>query len=298
MLDIRILQLIEINAIIMSIMKNGIFGHHNGRLGNLVFYTHRGRNVCRALSRYKSTCSDNQKINRKMMRVVMNLLKPLQDFIKIGFEHKSKDTIWNAFNLAVSHNKKYALKGDGLNIKVDYEKVLLSSGSLPATQQAGIEKADGGVLLNWDATIDTSNKAYGHDMALVVLYYPGSKGAEIYLNEAKRKDGSLFIPITKKNRLDEPTEAYLCFKSVDGERISDSVYLGNLNGEAETEDEKEEKAEYISLKTRLEVFEASFKEEQKRCAKLGRKTKNYKYVERKCKELKGKLDALPSYLRI
>ena len=282
----------------MSIMKNGIFGHHNGKLGNLVFYTRRGVNVCRALARSKKKGSGDQKINRKQMKVIMNLLKPLQGFIRIGFEHKSKDTIWNAFNLAVSHNKKHALIGEGLDIKVDYHKVLLSSGSLPATAEANIEKTEDGVLLNWDATIDTTNKAYGHDMVLVVLYYPGSKGAVVYLNEAKRKDGSLFIPITNKDRLDEPTEAYMCFKSVDGERISDSVYLGNLNGEAETEEEKEEKAAYVSLKTRLEQFEATFKKEQQRYAKLGKKSKNYIYSERKCRELKAKLDDFPAYLKI
>lgn len=273
----------------MAISSGGVLGHQNGKVGPVVFYTARGQQLCRALSRGIDKPTDNQKVNRKGMAVTMELLQPLHNFLNCGFELEARGTIRNEFNLAVSYNKKQALTGDYPNIRVNYKKVLLSKGVLPSTDQASIKKAKGGVLLNWNSDTGTGKGAYGSDMVMIALYYPGRKEAGVYLYEAKRKDGEVFISISDKTLSDEPTEAYLFFKSTDGKRISDSVYVGNLNGRALNE---EERKEYEKIKKWLQAAQTGLIKEEEVFLVLGKKTKAFRNLQRECGVWQKRLDEL------
>jgi hypothetical protein len=88
-------------------------------------------------------------------------------------------------------------------------------------------------------------------------------------------------------------EIYICFKSANGKRISNSVYLGNLNGEMETDEEKHEKKKYDALKARFEQVSADYLRLQELDRGLHTSTKAFRTLEKEYQVLKNKLDHLP-----
>ena len=277
----------------MAFLTPGPLGRPGGKIGNIVYYMLKGKVVCRSIGKHTKKPTLKQLANRQAMRVTMNLLKPMQRFIKHGFEHKAIGTVCNAFNLATSYNKSNALQGEYPNISVDYAKVVLSSGDLPLAADMQISKTAGGLLLKWNP--EKLEKGDQHDdLVMVALYYPGSQGATAYMNAGKRSIGECFIRVSK-TLLDEPTEAYACFKSADGPGISDSLYLGNINGHAESEEEKEINEKYNATKTRFEVLKKQFKpneNDEERAVKESKATrhlrKEYEILKEKLKNMPGK----------
>ncbi|ALL06011.1 hypothetical protein AQ505_11220 [Pedobacter sp. PACM 27299] len=89
------------------------------------------------------------------------------------------------------------------------------------------------------------------------------------------------------------TEVYVCFKSANGELISDSAYVGNLNGLAESNKEQVEKKHYMVVKVRFDRVEADY--HQKIIAhKEGRiGTKAFRHIAKEYEMLKQKLKSLP-----
>ena len=278
----------------MAKLKPGIFGQPTGRIGNVVFYILNGQLVSRMIGEQKNTPSLKQKGNRKTMKVVMDALKPLQRFIKLGFEHKAKGTVCNPFNLATSYNKQNAVQGQFPNISINYTKLKLSSGTLPLAKDLKITKTAGGLIVKWDATHQWAGDQYD-DAVMVALYHPLHKKSSLFLNAGKREQGECFLELTDENVLNEPIEAYLCFKSADGESISDSTYLGNLNGTRETEEEKEERQEYVKIKTRFEQAKERYLKQQAIQAKTGIKNKSFRNTEKEYEVLKARYDEISGY---
>lgn len=274
----------------MATNKNGPYGHPNGKIGNIVFYVLNGQNVSRTIGD-PGKPSRNQLGNQQSMAVTMALLKCMKDFINVGFELEAAGTVKNAFNLATSYNKKEALQGEYPNISVNYSKVVLSKGDLPVAKDIQLNKTATGVLISWDPSrLDFDYRP--DDSVMIMLYHPLRKKAKSFLNAARREEGSHFIEIDKE-WLDEPIEAYLCFKSANGKRISDSVYVGNLNGEMESSEEKSKKEKYLQLKERFDRVEADYLRlmHLDRGAHMG--TKAFRHLEKEYEVLKKKLDDLP-----
>jgi hypothetical protein len=159
------------------------------------------------------------------MSVTMDLLRPINDFINSSFELEARGTVKNPHNLATSYNKKLALKGEYPNISVDYSKVVLSYGDLPVSKNLKINSAEKGVQISWEA-----NEGFGNDIVMIMLYHPLRKEATYTLNACRRDAEQHFMRIWNHSMQNDPVEAYICFKSADGKQISNSIYLGNLNG--------------------------------------------------------------------
>lgn len=229
--------------------------------------------------------------NQQSMAVTMALLKCMKDFINVGFELEAAGTVKNAFNLASSYNKKGALQGEYPNISVNYSKVILSKGDLPVAKDIQLRKTDTGVLISWDPGRLDFN--YGLDNSvMIMLYHPLRKKAKSFLNAARREEGSRFIEMDKE-WLDEPIEAYLCFKSADGKHISDSVYVGNLNGEMESSEEKSKKKGHLEVKERFDRVEVDYYRLMHLDGGTHMDTKAFRHLEKEYEVLKKKLDDLP-----
>ncbi|WP_316821223.1 DUF6266 family protein [Pedobacter gandavensis] len=273
----------------MAIAANGPQGHFKGKVGNLVFYMLNGQPVVRLIGK-KGKPSTLQLANYQKMSVTMNLLSHMSGFIKLGYGIQAKGTVHNAHNLATSYLKKNALKGEYPNISVDYGKVKLSEGSMPETPDLKIFKVAGGLEISWDPT--HSQELKHNDSVMVMLCFPEKERGREYLNIARRSEGKCFLPLMEE-QLKQQIEPYIAFISADGERVSDSVYLGNLNGEAKTENEKNEEKKYQQVKERFDQVEASYLN-QVRDEYGNRPThKAFKILEKEYQVLKEKLLHLP-----
>ncbi|MBB2148607.1 DUF6266 family protein [Pedobacter gandavensis] len=273
----------------MAIASNGPQGHLNGKVGNLVFYMLNGQPVVRLIGR-KGKPSKLQLANYQAMEVTMKLLNRVGSFIKLGYGLQAKGTVHNAHNLATSYHKKEALKGEYPNISIDYSKVMLSKGVMPETKDLKIEKVDGGLEISWDPK--HYDELRHNDSVMVMICTPEAKRDQDYLNVARRSEGKCFIPMYEE-ALNQQIEPYISFISADGERISDSVYLGNLNGLGKNKEEKEAKEKYQQVKTRFDQVEGSYLSQLKDNYGTKPKTKAFKCLEKEYKVLKNQLQHLP-----
>lgn len=240
----------------MAIYRNGINGRPSGKMGNIVYYMLNGQSVARSIGR-PGKISERQRANHQAMSVTMSYLKHMVDFINAGYGSKASGTIKNPFNLATSYNKKHALKGVYPNLSVDYSKVVLSQGILQAPKATTMVKSGKGIAVSWDPFSDAYCRH--DDMVMVMLYHPAeaNKGTTTSLYAARRSEGKCFI-LCPYYDTDQPIEGYIFFKSSDNKAVSDSVYLGNLNGTAETIQQKQQKTQYEKVKERFATVEKTY----------------------------------------
>jgi len=247
----------------MAILSKSAFGCPNGKIGNMVYYMLKGQPVCRLIGE-QGEPSIKQLANYQAMKVTMVLIKQMKEFITNSFELEARGTVKNAHNLAVSYNKKQALQGEYPNISVDYNKVVLSYGELPGARDFSISKTETGLIINWNP----ESYAGGHDgddILMIQLYYPLIKKGRSLLNASRRDSAQVFIPI-EESMIQQPIEAYACLKSADGRQISNSIYLGNINGTVKSAQEQAAQERYITLKTRFDQIETNYLTQQRQIA--------------------------------
>ncbi|WP_222536835.1 DUF6266 family protein [Pedobacter polysacchareus] len=268
----------------------GPYGHPSGKIGNVVFYMLNGQLISRGIGK-PGKPSLKQLANRQAMSMTMELLRPMTDFINVSFSLESAGTIRNPHNLATSYNKKQALIGEYPNLKVNYEKVVLSKGSLESIKDLDISKGEKGLNLTWNS--DYTEHADTDDILMVLLSHPSKNKASTFLNAAKRVDGSCFIPLSKEWMMTEQMEIYVCLRSANGKLISDSLYGGNLNGAPESAAQKAETAHYYLTKMRFDQVAADYHKKRMDDAEGVHKTKAFRHLEREYHVLKDKLTRLP-----
>ncbi len=275
----------------MAILSNSAFGHPNGKIGGMVYYMLKGQAVCRMIGE-QGKPSIKQLANYQAMQVTMSLVKPMKEFIRNSFELEARGTVKNAHNLAVSYNKKQALQGEYPNISVNYSKVVLSYGELPGARDFSMSKTETGLILNWNP----ESYAGGHDgddILMIQLYYPSRKYGRSFLNASRRDSGEVFLPVSEVN-IHEPIEVYACFKSADGKQISNSIYLGNINGAIKSAKEQAAQEKYITLKARFDQIEPDYLTRKKQIELgLKRSNKAFRHLETEYLSLKNKLAHLP-----
>ena len=275
----------------MAILSNSAFGHPNGKIGGMVYYMLKGQAVCRMIGK-QGKPSIKQKANYQAMEVTMRLVKPMKEFIRNSFELEARGTVKNPHNLAVSYNKKQALKGEYPNISVDYSKVVLSYGELPGARDFSISKTETGLIVNWNPESYTGGYD-GDDILMIQLCFPLMKMGQSLLNASRRDSGQVFIPVSE-TCIHEPIEAYACFKSADGKQISNSIYLGNVNGTVKSAEEQAAQERYTVLKTRFDQVETKYLARKKQidlCLKT--ENKSFRTLETEYLSLKDKLAHLP-----
>ncbi|WP_316838500.1 DUF6266 family protein [Pedobacter gandavensis] len=268
----------------------GPYGHPSGKIGNVVFYMLNGQPVCRLIGKAGKP-SINQKGNRQSMSVTMELIKPMADFIGVSFKLEAEGSPKNTYNLAVSYNKKHALTGQYPNIKVDYSKIILSKGNLEMAKDLKLTKGEDGINLSWNTA--TEQYGYHDDIMMVMISHPVKKTASNFLNVAKRSDGSCFIPLYHEWMMSEQMEVYVCVRSADEKSISNSVYVGNLNGVPDTESEIAEKANYQAIKARFDQVANDYHEKRMVLGHGGMESKAFRQVRKEYQVLKEKLEHLP-----
>lgn len=213
----------------MGKLKNGVFGHLTGRVGNLVCYTLKGKNIARAVGEITKPPSRKKLANYQQMEVINTFQKTILPFLNTGFAKAGLDNGQNPYNEAMSYNKKNALKGAYPAIEMDYAKALVSKGDLPVAQGAAIALYPNGVEFTWEMPDDLEYRYHG-DRALLLLYFPsgvdasGRPYAVWELSGARRKDRFDFIGMDP-NELASPFQAYIAFISDDRLQVSSSVWV-------------------------------------------------------------------------
>ncbi|ALL04528.1 hypothetical protein AQ505_02875 [Pedobacter sp. PACM 27299] len=270
----------------MAIFAVGPFGRPSGKIGNVVFYELNGQIVGRGIGKAGKP-SKKQLANRQAMSATMDFLKPMTDFINVSFKSEAEGSLKNPHNLATSYNKKNALTGEYPNIRVDYTKAILSKGQLESANQLKISKGENGLHLSWDSSVAENGE--NDDLLMVMISHPGRKRASSYLNAARRVEGICYLPLAKDWMMEEQMEIYVCFKSANGKLISDSTYVGNLNGAPATKEQKAVETQYHATKTRYDLVAANYDKKRLDFAEGIPESKAFRCLETEYFALKSKL---------
>mgnify|MGYP000500777597 FL=1 len=152
-------------------------------------------------------------------------------FLRFGYkEYSGQQT---TFNAAVSYVLKHALKGSGTNVSIDYNKALVTRGSLMPAMDATVTVSGNKAVFAW-----TDNSGMG-DAALtdaaMLLAYNKDKGMAVYdIAAATRSDAKAELKLPA-NWSDDALAIYLGFCNENATNVANSVCLQDtpVSGDSE-----------------------------------------------------------------
>jgi len=218
----------------MGRLKSGVYGPLVGKLGNVISYVWRGMNVNRMVS-HKTNIPPTipQLASRKMFSMAQKFVAPLQNFVSYSFHPATKDKPKIPQNEASSLFRKNAIMGEYPDFWIDYSRVIMSKGDLPAPVNASVLR-DGNLLtFSWEVDPNWDNKLRS-DQVMMVAYLPDTMQAAYTVGAARRTAGTDVLGFSPELRTetwrkrDTIAETYLAFISNDRQRVSDSIYTGQI----------------------------------------------------------------------
>ncbi len=208
----------------MAILTNGPNGGFSGKVGSVVGYKWKGKDVIRGLPRKShKPRSEARLANEQAMKLIMGALAPLKVFIRVGFRNAVESLDMTAFNLALSLNKKQAIKGEYPNLEIDWGKFQISQGELPGLEDVTANWGDAGLTLSWSDNAGAA-KAYGTDSLSIVVYSHQTDQWYNFLNNTSRDAQGCDLPANEK-WIGTDVEVFLSMVSFGGELVSDSMHI-------------------------------------------------------------------------
>ena len=209
----------------MGKIEQGILGGLSGKVGNVIGGNWKGIDYIRIKpSEVSNPRTEGQVSQRNKFTATLEFLQPNLDFIKIGFKGFTNQR--SEFNAAMSYNLLNAITGTAPNYEVDYPNALVSRGNLATALNGSNDfTTPGQVDFSWDDNSNYGN-ANADDKSMLLVYNPDKSLSSFILQGADRSVGSQSV-IIPDNFAGDTVQVYMAFISSDGEKVSNSVYLGS-----------------------------------------------------------------------
>lgn len=210
----------------MGKISQGILGGFSGKVGNVVGGKWKGVDYMRVkASNVTNPKTEGQLAQRGKFQTVLGFLQPNIEFVKAGFKNEASKM--TEFNCAMSYNLKNAVTGDHPDYSIDYSKALLSKGTLATAAGTAIASTESGkVNFTWSDN-STDYNANGTDKAMLLVYIPTLQQAIAVTDGEARTVGSIDINLPA-NFVGQSVECFIAFKTADGTKVSNSVYIGSV----------------------------------------------------------------------
>lgn len=207
---------------------NSVTGTAVGKVSSAVFYRLNGQEVIRGIGEKRKFKSKKVFAQNDSLRLLMNFFAKVKPFIKAGFKNEAAGTVRNYHNIATSYNRIHAIDIADYVPELRYDKVLLSRGRAMLPQYPKVKLNQEGLTFTWDSIPDlpwSSNQ----DQAMTLVWFSNVSEALFNTAGASRLTGTDLLPIPPTLH-SEKMEVYIAFVSEDRESVSNSIYLGSLNG--------------------------------------------------------------------
>lgn len=210
----------------MGSYNKGILGPFRGRVGTVVGYSWRGKDLIRALPKESSTApTEAQLEQRAKFGTVIRFLTPIKEVVGAYFGKEANAK--SPFNQATGyHIREALLPGQNNTWLIDYQKVLISRGQLRGGDH--VQVAPGGanqLNLTW---IDNSGQGNADptDIAIAVVYCTDMEEFVMFNPLGVRSDASatLSIPPYLAGNL---AEVWVTFVTADLKLAATSSYAGS-----------------------------------------------------------------------
>jgi len=208
----------------MARNKNGYAGGLNGTMGNLVAYRTNGMSFVRRRPEFKKNqaLSEKQILHRAKFKLASTFYRSLKELLASTYETEPGVTVRNVF---MGNMLARAIGGDITNLYIDYNEVLVSSGSLKKVMFPLVESTQPGSLhFSWQS-IDVTGTTI-HDKAIMVAYCEELEAVWYTLNGPERSslEGQLDVPFFSGKQV----HVWMAFISPDGLNTSRSEYAGQV----------------------------------------------------------------------
>ncbi|MBB5438022.1 uncharacterized membrane protein YvlD (DUF360 family) [Pedobacter sp. AK017] len=209
----------------MARYKNGINGAVSGKIGNVVGASYKGIDYLRSLPETTKPPTVKQLHQRLKFSVITGWLRPILSLINIGFQILTGYK--TAMNRAVSYHMKEALTDNGQEVAIDFKKAIFSRGELLVSWILEVLCLVNAVLrIKWDNGPE-SVFSNANDKASFIIYNPQKEKFVTFQNVANRQDKEMVLQLPE-NFAGDRVHAWMQYANVEGDMVSTSVYLGEL----------------------------------------------------------------------
>ncbi|OQP39758.1 hypothetical protein A4H97_16160 [Niastella yeongjuensis] len=209
----------------MAKFNEGINGPFQGKVGRVVGANWKGIPYMRSLPKKRtSPPTAGELANRKKWVLTQRWLKPIQDFVRIGFKGYSLRS--EGFVAAKSYLLKNAITGEGETLAIDPALVKLSWGNLPLPENLQMTRLEGKrVQFTWDPLF-THELSHKGDQIMMLAYNVEKDRAVSNPYGQVRAHGFDILEIdTSKTGT---FHIYVAFVAHDRSRQSESVYFSTI----------------------------------------------------------------------
>ena len=206
----------------MGIINQGILGGFSGKVGPIVGFRWKSNYYIRArAAKVSNPRTPKQQEQRGKFATAFSFLKAIKPFIRIGYKELTQDK--SAFNSAMSYTLKRAVTGSGKEIRIDFNRVLVSMGTLMPIFEGTATQNGNKMYFNWQDNSGMGN-AEDTDIAMLLVYNKDKETAVYDTKTALRSSQHAELQLPSDWQDDELI-AYLSFCSADGNTIANSIRL-------------------------------------------------------------------------
>jgi len=210
----------------MATQQKGIMGPISGKVGDKVYSSRNGTCYVKSLPKKSTKAASPAQINqRHKLRIAARLISKIQNFLSASA--KGKPLQYFGVGFAMKTILTEAISGKFPDLKIDYDRIKLSKGSLELPQLQRFELDSNRLLqIGWYAQPGVCG--YISDQ-LVVFFCEESHG-RIWVSPVKntiRRDGELAIDFSSA-KAGQVIHCWLAFKSVETRTYSQSIYAGMI----------------------------------------------------------------------
>lgn len=154
----------------MAVIQNAFIGRARGRVGGVVFSTHKGQNIMKQLQTVVANPrSALQQAQRSKFVALMALGRTLIAVLKLGFKEYAGTMSWlNRFMSTNSYSDVLVWNETTSEWDIDYSKVVIAEGSLHP-QPVGLNEVDGNdLIVGWNP-MPIANQAENDRLVIVAF---------------------------------------------------------------------------------------------------------------------------------
>lgn len=208
----------------MAHLHSGIMGPVSGKVGNLVYYTYRGKCfVRRAPVKSKKGPTLKQKSQRAKFGEAMRFVSPLSKLINESYRFVNRRK--TGTNVLVKEILKDAIIGKYPHFFIDYPKVSLLRGNLPWAMGA-MHPNEGTCNLEFSWQVFAQSE-YLEDQLLLLVRCCTTGNWYTTEGNARRAHGSCTLRIEAPDN-GGMLQVWMAFRSPDHRAYSNSEYLGEV----------------------------------------------------------------------
>ena len=209
----------------MGIINKGILGGFSGNVGPVVGSSWKGINYMKSLPTKKSKSSTVAQIEQQLkFSLIIHFLQTMTGLLELTFKNYANEM--TEFNAAFSYNIKEAVGGKSPDFEVDYEKALISRGSLP---NGGAPSAAAGtgsnVVFTWTDNSGTGD-ALATDKTIIVAYCKDLDATFYTTGNTTRDAGTETLDLASFSGKD--VETWIAFINAGDTEASNSLYTGKI----------------------------------------------------------------------